>query len=353
MKKLHLSLLILFSASAVSRAAEDDITVLQRDASNRNQPITLNGTTAASKAIGFNASTGVIEALTGTGSGSLVYGTSPAFTTSITTGSTTFALLNATATTINMFGAATTVNTGASAAQVWNFGGHTTASEFRFLEPSGSGTNYSGFKAAAQAASITYTLPNAAPTTGQALIAGATPTTLEWGTVSGSGAVATDAIFDAKGDLAVGTGANTAAKLTVGANDKMLVAASGETTGLKWVFSDAVANVKNYGATGDGVTDDTAAFVAAAAASTEIYIPAGTYIVDTFQPQNNSRITGAGPSTVLKKLAATTGYIIDGTTNTMSVANMTLDGGEDEEGKVKPVLVRFINGNEQSDRDPS
>jgi len=51
---------------------------------------------------------------------------------------------------------------------------------------------------------------------------------------AGGGDVATDAIWDAKGDLAGGTGANTAAKLTVGANDTMLMAASGEATGLKW-----------------------------------------------------------------------------------------------------------------------
>jgi hypothetical protein len=50
------------------------------------------------------------------------------------------------------------------------------------------------------------------------------------------GDVATDAIFDAKGDLAVGTGANTAAKLTVGANGTRPEAASGETTGLKWSY---------------------------------------------------------------------------------------------------------------------
>lgn len=40
-------------------------------------------------------------------------------------------------------------------------GGGTTASELRFLEPSGSGTNYSAFKAQAQVASLTYTLPAA------------------------------------------------------------------------------------------------------------------------------------------------------------------------------------------------
>lgn len=46
--------------------------------------------------------------------------------------------------------------------------------------------------------------------------------------------VATDAIWDAKGDLAAGTGANTAAKLTVGSDGRVLMAASGEATGLEW-----------------------------------------------------------------------------------------------------------------------
>jgi hypothetical protein len=49
-----------------------------------------------------------------TGSGALVFGTSPAITTSITTGSTTFALVNTTATTVNFAGDATTVSIGAA-----------------------------------------------------------------------------------------------------------------------------------------------------------------------------------------------------------------------------------------------
>ena len=49
-----------------------------------------------------------------TGSGVLVFGTSPAFTTSVTTASTTFAVFNTTATTVNAFGAATSLNMGAS-----------------------------------------------------------------------------------------------------------------------------------------------------------------------------------------------------------------------------------------------
>ena len=45
--------------------------------------------------------------------------------------------------------------------------------------------------------------------------------------------------FDAKGDLVVGTGADTFAKLTVGTNGYTLVADSAETTGLKWAAVSA------------------------------------------------------------------------------------------------------------------
>lgn len=48
------------------------------------------------------------------------------------------------------------------------------------------------------------------------------------------GSVATDTIWDAKGDLAVGTGADTAERLAVGANDTILIADSTQTTGLRW-----------------------------------------------------------------------------------------------------------------------
>lgn len=49
-----------------------------------------------------------------TGTGNAVFNTSPSITTSITTGSTTFAAFNTNATTVNAFGAATTINMGAS-----------------------------------------------------------------------------------------------------------------------------------------------------------------------------------------------------------------------------------------------
>jgi len=48
-------------------------------------------------------------------------------------------------------------------------GGDTSATELRLLEPSGSGTNYTGFKSPVLAANVIYTLPTADGTSGQVL----------------------------------------------------------------------------------------------------------------------------------------------------------------------------------------
>ncbi len=47
-------------------------------------------------------------------------------------------------------------------------------------------------------------------------------------------ALATDALWEAKGDLVVGTGANTAARLALGADGQIIYADSGEATGMRW-----------------------------------------------------------------------------------------------------------------------
>jgi hypothetical protein len=60
-----------------------------------------------------------------------------------------------------------------------------------------------------------------------------------WSAPVVSASVATDAIWDAKGDLAGGTGANTAARLAVGTNGFVLTADSGEATGMKWATGGA------------------------------------------------------------------------------------------------------------------
>jgi len=85
-------------------------------------------------------------------------------------------------------------------------------------------------------------------------------------TIGGSGITA-DAAWAAKGDLIVGTANDTAAILTAGTNGKVLMAASGEATGLKWETPAAggasVPNIVQIVAAGN----QTASFTIAAAAS--------------------------------------------------------------------------------------
>lgn len=61
----------------------------------------------------------------------------------------------------------------------------------------------------------------------------------------GTGNVAADVIFDLKGDLPVGTGANTAARLPAGANGTFLTPNSALATGLEWITPSAVKTLLN------------------------------------------------------------------------------------------------------------
>ena len=84
----------------VGRATTDTLT-------NKSIDLTNNTLTATSAQL----RTAVTDE---TGTGVLVFGTSPDFTTSVTTGSTTFAVFNTNATTVNAFGAATALSLGAA-----------------------------------------------------------------------------------------------------------------------------------------------------------------------------------------------------------------------------------------------
>lgn len=95
---------------------------------------------------------------------------------------------------------------------------------------------------AASAADTAAKLP--VGTNGQVLTADSTQTTgIKWAAAPGAGGglVAVDTIWDAKGDLAVATGADAASRLAVGSNDQVLTADSAQTTGVKWATPAAGA----------------------------------------------------------------------------------------------------------------
>ena len=73
---------------------------------------------------------------------------------------------------------------------------------------------------------------------------------------TGGGAIGTDTFWAAKGDLAVGTANDTAAVLTVGADDTILMADALAATGLKWVAS-AIPSTQAFGDAADVGTADT------------------------------------------------------------------------------------------------
>lgn len=125
--------------------------------------------------------------------------------------------------------------------------------------------------------------------------------TVEWAAGGSGGGGIPATILDAKGDLIAASAADTAARLAVGANDTILMADSGQATGLKWVasqtpstqaFSDAAAEgtadtyargdhkhgMPASGGAGGGLTLLSDTSLVAAAATIEIGGIASTYL---------------------------------------------------------------------------
>lgn len=118
---------------------------------------------------------------------------------------------------------------------------------------------------------------------------------------------------------------NSTSKIQVGGVDSFSFSSNGIITGLNFTQSGSGAtertvqaklrdmvSVKDFGAVGDGVTDDTTAIQAAftairTAGGGSIYFPSGTYIVDrSIRIGSKTRAYGAGASSIIK--AKQSGY---------------------------------------------
>lgn len=93
-------------------------------------------------------------------------------------------------------------------------------------------------------------------------------------------------------------------------------------------FTDELISVKDYGATGDGVTDDLAAITLAIASAPDgstILFPSGTYNISRYIPvlRNNIRLLGVAGATI-NSTSVSAGYPNDG----IRVGNMAAVEGE-------------------------
>ena len=148
-----------------------------------------------------------------TGTGSLVFGTSPQITTSVTTNSSTFNLINTNATNINFAGAATTLNIGANEAGTTNI--RTAA------------TNLTGdLQVGGGDITVTETTLNLANTNATTINFAGAATTLNIGAGTGTTNINNDLVVD--GDLTV-NGTSTVINSTITTLDDPIITLGGDT----------------------------------------------------------------------------------------------------------------------------
>ena len=92
----------------------------------------------------------------------------------------------------------------------------------------------------------------------------------------------------------------------------------------------SIKTVKDYGAKGDGITDDTEAIKAAIAAESLIYFPAGTYLITDSLHLDSKNVVGADKAKSIIKKSGKTPLMFLG--NRSSLAHLQLTFSDDVEG---------------------
>lgn len=116
----------------------------------------------------------------------------------------------------------------------------------------------------------------------------------------------------------------------LGSIDSATVAFLGGLTGAVQRTTQAklrdVVSVKDFGAVGDGVADDTAAFNAALTAASSVYVPSGTYrTTATITLYGSKKLVGAGrTSTAIQCAASGVPVVTLSAGNDIGISNLTL-----------------------------
>lgn len=89
------------------------------------------------------------------------------------------------------------------------------------------------------------------------------------------------------------------------------------------------ANIKDYGAVGDGTTDCTTAIAAAIATGYPVFVPTGTFLATTIALATSTKLFGTGPNSILKVKNATNDCILtlSGLTG-VEISHLSLDGNK-------------------------
>jgi hypothetical protein len=113
-----------------------------------------------------------------------------------------------------------------------------------------------------------------------------------------------------------------------------------------------IVSVRDYGAKGDGVTNDTAAFAAAATSAAALkqmlFIPGGTYVIGNWTPSASLYVYGAGASnTILRRPAnaVTNDAVINLTQGGVTLESLTVDGNKANNTLASQCISVTSNGN--------
>ena len=144
-------------------------------------------------------------------------------------------------------------------------------------------------------------------------------------------------VYDASGKPSVSSGSGTDTALRTDLANASASLAGSRLSGFRQTGTGAVArtvdaklkdtvSVKDFGAVGDGVTDDTAAIQAAitAGANKEVYFPSGTYVATSLTISNPCRLFGNG---ILNKTTTVNLPFITITSNDVDIDGLEFRGG--------------------------